>query len=126
MPDLTPRAQRLVDELESKLNLSKVDAIRAAFTILAMNKGWSKARIGRHLGITRARVHQRIGKYEQYANLYDKLKPKRHAYPQVAACFKNGGKSLEHPFRDPGNWTEFSPDQWEDLDFAREMLNRVA
>lgn len=49
------------------MNLGSVDARRAAFAALAFATGWKKARIGRYLNISRARVGQRIKKYQQYA-----------------------------------------------------------
>jgi hypothetical protein len=43
----------LITELQAQANLSEVDAYRAAFAALALADGWSKARIGRYLGIRR-------------------------------------------------------------------------
>lgn len=63
---MTDRAARLVTELE-QIGLSAVDAHRGAFTALAVSKRWPDARIGRYLGVTRARVGQRVDKLQEYA-----------------------------------------------------------
>ena len=63
----TKQVNKLLNELEGS-GLSAVDAHRSAFAALAFSRGWSKAKIGRFLGISRARVGQKIDKLWLYAN----------------------------------------------------------
>lgn len=112
---LEPKAAKLVQELRGPLGLNEVDALRAAFTVLAVRQGWSKARIGRYLGISRARVHQRVGKYESYAAA--------SGFPVLKKTLN--GKTPKPDHNGPDLAVSFHRSDWEDEDFAAGMLNRV-
>ncbi len=119
METLDPKAKRLVEELETRLNLGKVDSRRAAFVVMAISKGWRKAKVARYLGTSRARVGQRVTKYEEYADaatgngvwpaIQEFLPPQKY----------NGGvepKSAQ---------VAFKAEDWENLAFADSLLNRL-
>lgn len=112
---IKPKAKRLVKELTDQLDLAPVDARRAAFAVLAVHEGWPKARIGRWLGISRARVGQRVAKYEKYAASRDDM-------PQLKAALA----SAKPVTRDTQRSVGFSQADWQDERFAVEMLNAVA
>ena len=101
-------------ELAETLQLSDVDAHRAAFAVLAVSEGWPKARIGRWLGISRARVGQRVEKYTKYAET-------RTDMPKLQLALSNQ-KPVQ---RDTQRSVGFNQEDWQDLDFAVEMLNRL-
>lgn len=114
MDAVPAKVDRLLVELQTKLGLSPVDARRAAFTILAVARGWPKARVGRYLGVSRARVHQRVIKYQTYAA----------DYPNIAKCLK--GDSRRKAETESETVVEFKPEDWESEEFATAMLARVA
>lgn len=121
-PDQLPEdgaARRLVLELQDVVGLDPVDACRSAFTALAVGRGWSKARVGRYLGISRARVGQKVEKLEHYAFAYGERAPGLQA---VVARF-----GLQHPaaagLSPP---VAFDVADWDDLGFARRLIDRVA
>ena len=116
MEKLSAKVERLLAELQTKLGLSPVDARRAAFTILAVARGWPKARVGRYLGVSRARVHQRVGKYQVYAE---------SGYPNIKKCLA-GDKRRRRTETQSDAAIEFRPEDWESEEFARAMLARVA
>ena len=91
-----------------------MDAHRAAFAVLAVHKGWPKARIGRWLGISRARVGQRVAKYEKYAE--DSTE-----FPQLAKALKEAAPVTRDTQRSVG----FSQDDWRDLTFSAKLLNSL-
>jgi hypothetical protein len=113
--DLKPKAKRLVAEFQTKLNLSDVDSRRAAFVVLAFAGGWRKARIARYLDVHRQRIGQKITRYQQYADSGD--------WPEIGAALaklqspgpENGGRNVT-----------FSRIEWESIDFANDLLNRLA
>lgn len=113
--DLKPKARRLVAELQTKLDLSDVDSRRAAFVVLAIADGWRKARIGRYLDVSRARIGQRVARYEKYAESGD--------WPELGKIL-NSMKSLQPEARNGGH-VVFSRKDWESLEFANDLLNRL-
>lgn len=111
------RTDSLLTELAS-CGLGPVDAHRGAFTALACSSGWTKARVGRYLGISRARVGQKVDKLLHYATdagynvptLTDTMrkavrrKPERGDYDEVV---------------------QFTQSDWDDLTFARSLIDRI-
>ena len=111
-------AERLVLELQKGLGLSPVDARRAAFVVLATTqKGWRKAKIARFLGVTRARVGQRVARLERYAT-------EDTRYPVLEQMFSDAVELEKIGAAD--TTVAFKPDDWEDLRFADDLLKRVA
>jgi hypothetical protein len=112
--------QLLVREFQEVLGLEPVDAHRSAFTALAFfNRRWTKAKIGRYLGISRARVEQKVNKYVDHAK-GDKMP----VLARVVGEQTNGHlPKREKNLRDA--LVEYTPDDWQDLTFAGEMLKRV-
>lgn len=109
---LKPAAQRLVGELQTKLNLSDVDSRRAAFVVLSIAKGWKKARIARYLDVSRARVGQRVEKYQEYQQTGD--------WPELSKYNLDEKSDEGNSFN-----VSFSRKDWEDTDFADDLLNRL-
>jgi biotin operon repressor len=132
LPDTTPepgrgeipgravsgRVQRLVDELRHYAGLSEVDAHRAAFIALALTKGWSKARIARYLGISRARVGQKVEKLDDYVFEHGRRMASLKRARQV-------GRSAK-PHGDAGAHVAFNQEDWDDLEFAGRLCDMVA
>lgn len=107
---------KLVAEFQANLGLSEVDAQRAAFCVLAARRGWSKARTGRYLGVSRARVHQRMLKYQVYAE--------SGQFPELAKVMDMGNRKPKDP--DSGETSvSFTPQHWDDPSFVEGMLQRV-
>jgi hypothetical protein len=102
----------LITELQAQANLSEVDAYRAAFAALALADGWSKARIGRYLGISRARVGQKIDKLFDYT-----LHVEVPQLKAVLACASEAKAQQDAAAR----MVEFKPEDWRDLEWARQM-----
>lgn len=113
----TTRADRLLDELVGTVGLEATDAHRAAFVAFAMSKGWTKARIGRYLGISRARVGQKVDKLEDYAATKDVPTLKR-----VMAVV--GVTASER--RETDDLVEYNPADWDDVGFARRLVEMVS
>lgn len=113
---LKPNAKKLTDEFQEKLSLSQVDSLRAAFVVFALKAGWPKARIARYLGVFRQRIDQRERKYVKYA-ADTKNFPTLHAALAERAPVNRGANQ---PL------VGFDQAKWNDLEFAREMVNRVA
>jgi Homeodomain-like domain len=114
--ELKPAAKRLVEEMQTRLGLNSVDARRAAFVVLAVATGWKNARIARYLGVSRARVGQRVARYERYALTNAK------AYPQIAKVLKRRPK---RPDKEGAIQIGFPRTEWNDPAFAVDMLNRL-
>lgn len=110
-------AEDLVRELTEQVNLGAVDAHRSAFAALACSNGWSKARVGRYLGISRARVGQKIDKLLHYATTLDTV-------PILTKTMKQAvrKKSVRGEYDDV---VEFGAEQWEDLNFAKQLLAKL-
>lgn len=100
----------LLAELEAH-GLGAVDAHRSAFAALAYSRGWSKAKIGRFLGISRARVGQKIDKLWLYAN----------SCPTLDAMLQEPPAS----YSDADFSVGFEADDWQDIEFARALVDRV-
>lgn len=108
------RVDRLLAELRSA-DLSDVDAHRAAFVALALAQGWSKARIGRYLGISRARVGQKVEKLRDYAMDRD-----RKTLGRTLAV----ADAVNQP-EPSGPPIAFGVADWEQLDWARRMCDML-
>jgi hypothetical protein len=115
-PVVDGRVERLVHELQEQAGLNEVDAYRAAFTALALAEGWSKARIGRYLGISRARVGQKVEKLQDYAHT---LK-----VPTLKRLMSKA--DIAHRVRDERLAIQFKTADWSDLEFARGMCAMLA
>lgn len=116
-PVLNKDARKLKDELQERLQLSDSDALRATFVVLAYEKGWSQARIGRYLGVTRHRIHQRIARYEAYSGA-------KITFPVLASHINGRKRPAQVPRGEPG--VAAKPEDWDNVEFAVEMINRVA
>lgn len=110
----------LVGELEAVAHLSRVDAQRAAFVAIALAQGWTKVRIGRWLGISRARVGQKVEKLEQYAYV-----GKRKRAPVLVKLMARASKTDAQPTARDGV-IQFQPEDWNDEEFALGLLRRAA
>lgn len=105
----------LLRELTEEIKLEPVDAHRSAFTALACARGWTKARTGRYLGISRARVGQKVDKLLHYATTLETV-------PTLTRTMRRAVRMV--PAR--GNMdavVEFRADDWNDLEFARQMVD---
>lgn len=110
-------ADTLIAELTEKVGLEPVDAHRSAFTALACSAGWTKARVGRYLGISRARVGQKVDKLLHYATT-------RSDTPVLTATMRQAVRTP--PVRtEYDELIEFDQADWEDLDFARGLIVRI-
>lgn len=111
------KADRLIAEFTDKIALDAVDAHRGAFTALAVDKGWTKARIGRYLGISRARVGQKVDKLEHYATL--------QGVPALKALMRHAA-TVKAERRDSDDLVRYDVGDWQNLDFARSLIDLVA
>ena len=113
----------LVREFEEVVGLESVDAYRSAFTALAVAKGWTKARVGRYLGISRARVGQKVEKLEHYAFVYGDRTPELQAAVKQFSVVrpKPKGKKVK-----PRGVAAFEVQDWNDLVFARHLIDQVS
>lgn len=110
------KVDRLVAELKG-FGLTDVDAYRAAFCALALADGWSKARVGRYLGISRARVGQKAEKLADYAAVSPRSTPTlRHA---LAVAATNAVRGASTPLGQA--IVAFKIEDWRDLEFARRV-----
>lgn len=110
------KVTQLVGEFRSVVGLSEVDAWRSAFTALAHHRGWSIARIGRYLGISRQRVVQRIEKLHQYRE--------NPGMPMLADLLENS--TANGASGGPDLPVAFELSSWEDREFAFGVLEQVA
>lgn len=108
------RTDRLIAEFTQTIGLEATDAHRSAFVAFAVSKGWSKARIGRYLGISRARVGQKVDKLEHYAHSCPV--PTLKALMQASPARSTTDERI----------VQYEPDDWTDLEFARALIDRVA
>lgn len=116
MTAIANETDTLVNEFRQHVGLTTIDAYRSAFCALAVNRGWSSARIGRYLGISRARVGQRIEKLRQYAE-------NRNDMPQLAHLLD----TAKTPPSGAGDLpVAFEQADWTDSEFADGMLAHVA
>lgn len=112
------KADRLIAEFTDKIGLEVVDAHRVAFTALAVDRGWTKARIGRYLGISRARVGQKVEKLEHYAATVS-------AVPTLKALMRHA-KTVKAERRDSDDLVRYDAKDWASLEFARSLVDLVA
>jgi hypothetical protein len=110
------RVDRLVADLR-RVGLGDVDAHRAAFCALALADGWSKARIGRYLGISRARVGQKVDKLHDYAATDEA----GTAWPTLRHVLVVADSA--RPWQGRDTLVEFEASAWDDLEFARRMCD---
>lgn len=116
-PALNEDAACLVQEFQAQVpGLTEADAYRSAFAVFALRLGWSKAKIGRYLGISRARVGQRIDRCQEYARGDAPM-------PVLRRLLLDVEEAAAGPDDVP---VSFAQDDWKDLAFARSMLNQVA
>lgn len=108
-------ARKLVKEFEGQLHLEPIEAYRATFIVLAVERGWQHARIARYLGVTRHRIGQRVQRYREYA-MSDR-------FPQLSKLF---GDAAPKPNPEQGVKICFQAEDWSDLTLARELINRVS
>lgn len=95
------------------MGVSEVDAIRTAFTVLAAAQGWPKAKVGRYLGVSRARVAQKLERVARYAD-------------EIPALQELLAQGADQPLqRDGEPPVGFERERWEDLSFARHLLSLV-
>jgi hypothetical protein len=106
----------LIEELEKYLELPPAEARRTAFLILAHHRGWPKAQIARYMGISRARVGQRIDRLRAHTDK-DRLGP-------IASDLLRGQPVAATGITTP--FLGFEADRWEDRAFADRMLEMVA
>lgn len=116
MGALNEKADRLVQEFRGNLGLDEHDALRAAFVVFAYCRGYSKARIGRFQGISRARIEQKVSKYRQYAADAESWPVLAEVMPATPVPSTNGHREVA---------VEFNLEDWSNADFAVEMVNRV-
>jgi hypothetical protein len=115
-PTLNKQALALVQEFQRHVSsLSEADAYKLTFMIFALCRGWRKAKISRYLGISRARVGQKIAKCQQYAESGN-MPVLERLLAQVPEKKDNNSDVL----------AQFHPAQWEDPSFAQSMLDLVA
>lgn len=110
-------ADQLVAELVGQIGLEPVDAYRSAFTALACSQGWTKARVGRWLGISRARVGQKVDKLLHYATTRDDV-------PVLTNTMK-AAHGAEIKRTDMDDLVAYHADDWRDLEFARRLIDNV-
>lgn len=109
--------QQLVAEFKA-VGLTDTDARRSAYCTLALHRGWNTARIGRFLGISRARVGQRIERLHHYTETRKDMMRLNLLLSTSAPR-----EELTHTQDLP---VGFLADQWEDADFAWGMLYQIA
>lgn len=105
----------LIGEFRDHVGLTETDAYRSAFCALAVNRGWSSARVGRYLGISRARVGQRVEKLRQYTESRDDMPVLTTLMAQPTA-----------PTLGPDLPVAFEPSAWADREFALGILHQLA
>ena len=118
MTSTITKADRLVQEFSERVGLDPVDAHRSAFVALACAQGWTKVRIGRYLGISRARVGQKVEKLEHYAATVSGM-------PTLKAIMTRC-ETIKAQRRDSDDLVAYTYEDWHDLDFARRLLETVA
>jgi hypothetical protein len=111
------RADALIRELTEQVGLEAVDAHRSAFTALACSQGWTKARVGRWLGISRARVGQKVDKLLHYAMTREDV-PTLTEVMRLAARAKPAKTAYD-------DLVAYDVADWADQTFARQLMARV-
>lgn len=100
------------------IGLEATDAHRAAFVALAVSRGWTKARIGRYLGISRARVGQKVAKLEDYAHFQGSKVPTLKRVIGVASTIRPARHETD-------DLVQYQVDDWLDIEFARRLVDMV-
>lgn len=114
---LPTQTQALIHEFEAVLPSDR-DVKRATFTILALCRGWQQARIARYLGISRARVGQKIDQYNDYG---DQRKAKMPVLVENLRQTEKQRRSMpEQPL------IQFTLADWNDQEFVQSMLLLVS
>lgn len=103
---------KLTKELK-QIGLGEVDVLRSSFVAIAYSRGWSKAKIGRYLGISRARVGQKIDKLLSYSRTGE--------YPTLLHLVTNIGKNSDDDSIPVG----FEASDWKDIEFATALVEIV-
>lgn len=110
-------AETLIRELTEEVGLEQVDAHRSAFTALACASGWTKARVARYLGITRARVGQKFDKLLHYATTLDST-------PTLTGVMLRASRTQAEAGPNDA-MVEYTVADWEDEEFARMMIGHA-
>jgi hypothetical protein len=108
----------LLGEFTDVIGLEPVDAARSAFTALAVARGWTKARVGRYLGISRARVGQKVDKLEHYAFTHGDKTPVLTGLMDQATRRAPARAAMD-------GLVEFTIEDWSDDAFRDTLLNQV-
>lgn len=106
-------AEDLTIEFSQKARLKQDDAMISAFIVLAYTCGWSYARTGRYVGLSRQRIDQKIIKYRGYLD--------KHDMPVLA-------KLLDRPIGNPSlahTAVGFEREAWKSPSFATGMLTYI-
>ena len=114
---MIPPYEKLVQELID-IGQTPVDAHRNAFVALACAQTWTKARIGKWLGISRARVGQKYDKLAYYAT-------HRSDVPCLTDTIAYA-ESHRAVMTNQDNTVAFDASDWDDLDRAKEWLQLVS
>jgi len=123
---MTEQSKTLIEEFITIVGAPEVEAHRSAFLVFARLAGWSDAKIGRYLGITRQRVSQKGKRIEEYAAEHKDMKTLKAVLPtkrQRQAVLKK--RRLQTPVSSNGSTVRFTAKDWEKIDFARGMLDQV-
>lgn len=111
---MTEPTKTLIEEFITIAGMTEVEAHRSAFLVRARYAGWQDAKIGRHLGITRQRVSQRGKRIDAYARENKDMRTLK------------GILKRKRPKASPnGSVITFNLKDWENLEFARGMLDQV-
>lgn len=84
---------------------------------LACSRGWTKARVGHWLGISRARVGQKVDKLLHYATSRDDV-------PVLTELMVKATKTKARR-TDNDKLVAFTRSDWDDLEMARSLLEKV-
>jgi hypothetical protein len=106
--------EKLVRELIDVIGQDKTEAHRNAFIVLAAGRRWSKAKIARYLGVTRARVGQKLEKLENYGYEKGELTPVLNA---MLPATRERAKPGTHDAL-----VSFKPEEWADPDLAVRLV----
>lgn len=125
------KADRLIAEFRS-LGLGEANAHRSAFVALALRRGWSKGRISRYLGISRARVGQRVDKMEHYVSENPGSLPtlkaalsKAEAVAMELAAASDSDRKRKKAIDRVSESIAFDAHDWDDIDFARRLVDSL-
>lgn len=103
----------LIAEAEDELGLGRADAARMLFVALAKGQGWTNARISRYLGVSRARVGQKVARNAIYIEQHKLPKLKKALQHQVVEATEEKAA------------VTFPAESWADRDFAVGVVKLV-